>query len=140
MNDDKILAAIAELNESVKGRLDGIEERLGAVEKQYRITTRLAEDLYAHQRKQSEDIDELFRRLDALGDSGKAIWRSRDGRETGFERQAVYDVIRECGYGRGEALRILSAAGRLAKDKKHYTKPIRIGERVLRAIVIFEKE
>lgn len=140
MNEDKILAAIAELNESVKGRLDGIEERLEAVEKQYHITSKLAKDLYAHQRKQSEDIDELFRRIDALYDSGKVIWRSRDGRESAYRSNDIYDIIRECGYGRGEALRIIDAAGRLSKDKRHYTKPIRIGNRVQRAIVIFEKE
>ena len=140
MNEDKILAAIAELDESISERFAGIERRLEAVEEKHYATVKLAEELSAHQRKQREDISELFRRIDELSEDGRAIWRSRDGRESAFRSDDVYGIIRECGYSRGEALRIIDAAGRLSKDKRHYTKPIRIGKRVPRAIVIFEKE
>ena len=140
MNEDKILAAIAELNESIKGRIDGIESRLEAVEKINRKQTRLAEDLYKHQRKQSEDIDELFRRIDALCESDSVVWRSQDGREVGLDRQATYDMFRDCGYGRREALQLIDAAGRVAKDRRQYAKPVRIGDEIRRAIVVFVKE
>ena len=140
MNEDKILAAIAELNESIKGRIDGIESRLETVEKINRKQTRLAEDLYKHQRKQSEDIDELFRRIDALCESDSVVWHSQDGRKVGIDKQAAYDVFRDCGYDRREALRIIDAASRIAKDKRQYARPVRIGDRIQRAIVIFVKE
>jgi hypothetical protein len=140
MRTDKILAAIAELDESISERFAGIARRLEEVEKKHHTTVQLANDLYEHQRKQSEDISELFRRIDELSKNGKHIWRSRDGRESAYKSNDIYDIIRECGYSRGEALRIIDAAGRLSKDKRHYTKLVRIGDRVQRAIVIFEKE
>lgn len=141
MNEDKILAAIAELNESIKARIDGIEGRLEAVEKINRKQARLAEDLYKHQRKQSEDIDELFRRIDALCESDSVVWHSQDGRKIGLNKQAAYDVFRDCGYDRLEALRLIDAAGRLVRGSKNeYGKNVWLGDKYYRAIVVYLRE
>lgn len=78
--------------------------------------------------------------MDELCKSESVVWRSRDGREIGLDKQAVYDTIRDCGYGRREALQLIDAAGRIAKDHRHYSKPVRVNGEVCRAIVIFEKE
>ena len=141
MNEERILAAIAELKETVSGRMDGFEERLSKVEATSHVTVDLAEKLFTHQRKQAEDIDELFRRLEEMRESPSAVWRSRDGREVGLDREDTYEMFRELGYGRREALKLIDLAGRLSRDdSKHYSKPVRVGDEIRRAIVILEKE
>lgn len=140
MNEERILKAIGELSGKIDGRMDEFDKRLEAVEKKNRVTVQLADSLIKHQRKQADDIDELFRRIDELCRSDSAIWRSRDGREVAIDKQAAYDTFRDCGYGRREALRLIDAAGRIAKDRRQYAKPVRVGDEIRRAIVIFEKE
>lgn len=141
MNEERILAAIGEVKDQVAGRMDKFEDRLSEVEKIFGRFSDVASELKAHQAKQREDIDVLFRRVDELCRGPSAIWHSRDGREVGLEIGDVYDTFRELGYGRREALKLIDLAGRLSRPKgKHYSKPIRLGDGIRRAIVIFEKE
>ncbi|MBQ8551411.1 MAG: hypothetical protein IJ428_01200 [Clostridia bacterium] len=141
MNEqERVLEAIAELSGKIEGRMSEFDERLEKVEKANHITVKLAQELKKHQARQQSSIDELFQRVEALCKGESVMWRSQDEREIGLDKQAVYDIIRECGYGRREGLQILDTAGRIAKDRKQYAKPERIGDKVCRMIVIIDKE
>lgn len=128
MNDKKILAAIESLRMDIGGRLDNIEQRLGASEKT--------------QRDQQKDIDMLFQRLDALCED-KPIWKSRDGREVAVCTEDAKMVFKKFGFSQREALRILNESKRLSRDPDgvHYKKVVRsknLGR--IRAVVIFSEE
>lgn len=125
MSERKILAAIENLQQSLNARFDSIEKRLNATEEK--------------QETQSRDIELLFKRVNALCGE-RPIWHSKDGREVAVSREDAFELFKELGFSRREALHIIDEANRLSRDRdgKHFAKQVRIsGGEPLRAIVIF---
>ena len=134
MNDtERILAAIGEVDNKLTeatARMDIIEERVSAIE---RTTERRI-------KRQDETIEALRRKVAELAHSDAAVWRSRDELEIGIDRETAYEAFRELGIRRRDALKALEAMGILVRGGGNLTKAIRIGDSLVRAVVVMDRD
>lgn len=134
MNDtEKILAAIGEVDTkltAVTARMDDIEKRVEACEKSTERKIRY----------QGEEIEALRRKVAELAHSNAAVWRSRDELEIGIDRETAYEAFRELGIRRRDALKALEAMGILVRGGENLTKAIRIGDSLVRAVVVMDRD
>ena len=138
MNDtERILSAINETNKNIAevsanltARMDGIEKRVKACE----------ESTERKIRYQSEEIEALRRKIEELAHSDAAVWRSRDELEIGIDRETAYEAFRELGIRRRDALKALEAMGILVRGGGNLTKAIRIGDSLVRAVVVMDRD
>ena len=131
MNEsEKILSELAQLREVITHRLDSIEKRLDSYEASSRVASKRA-------RRQQASIEELQKKVEELSQTS-AVWRNRDLREIGIDRETAYDAFREMNYRPTDALRLLEEAGILRRGGNHLTKAVRKGDRIIRAVVIME--
>lgn len=132
MNEsEKILSELAYLKELVSRRLDQVEERLDTVEKISKATV-------SRSRRHEASIEELQKKVAELAENA-AVWRSRDRSEVGIDHERAYEAFRGLKYTPRDALHLLEAAGILRRSGQHMTRPVRTGDRVVRAIVIMEE-
>jgi hypothetical protein len=134
MNDtERILAAIGKVDTKLAGvtaRMDGIEKRVCAVE----------ESTARKIRYQNEEIEALRRKIEELAHSDAAVWKSRDELEIGIDRETAYEAFRELGIRRRDALKALEAMGILVRGGGNLTKAIRIGDSLVRAVVVMDRD
>ena len=134
MNDtERILAAIGRVDDKLTeatARMDIIEERVSAIE---RTTERRI-------KRQDETIEALRRKVAELAHSDAAVWRSRDELEIGIDRETAYEAFRELGIRRRDALKALEAMGILVRGGGNLTKAIRIGDSLVRAVVVMDRD
>ncbi len=134
MNDTKrILAAIGEVDTkltAVTARMDSIETRVEACEKSTELKIRY----------QGEEIEALRRKVEELAHSDAAVWKSRDELEIGIDRETAYEAFRELGIRRRDALKALEAMGILVRGSGNLTKAIRIGDSLVRAVVVMDRD
>ena len=134
MNDtEKILAAIGEVDTkltAVTARMDDIEKRVEACEKSTERKIRY----------QGEEIEALRRKVEELAHSDAAVWKSRDELEIGIDRETAYEAFRELGIRRRDALKALEALGILVRGGWNLTKAIRIGDSLVRAVVVMDRD
>ena len=134
MNDtEKILAAIGKVDTkltAVTARMDDIEKRVEACEKSTERKIRY----------QGEEIEALRRKVAELAHSNAAVWRSRDELEIGIDRETAYEAFRELGIRRRDALKALEAMGILVRGGENLTKAIRIGDSLVRAVVVMDRD
>ena len=138
MNDtERILSAINETNKNIAevsanltARMDGIEKRVKACE----------ESTERKIRYQSEEIEALRRKVEALAHSDAAVWRSRAELALGLDRETAYEAFRELGIRRRDALKALEAMGILVRGGGNLTKAIRIGDSLVRAVVVMDRD
>ena len=134
MNDtERILAAIGEVDTkltAVTARMGDIEKRVSAVE----------ESTARKIRCQGEEIEALRRKIEELAHSDAAVWRSRDELEIGIDRETAYEAFRELGIRRRDALKALEAMGILVRGGGNLTKAIRIGDSLVRAVVVMDRD
>ena len=134
MNDtERILAAIGRVDDKLTeatARMDIIEERVSAIE---RTTERRI-------KRQDETIEALRRKVAELAHSDAAVWRSRDELEIGIDRETAYEAFRELGIRRRDALKALEAMGILVRGSGNLTKAIRIGDSLVRAVVVMDRD
>lgn len=134
MNDtEKIIAAINGVDaklERMNARMDGIEKRVKACE----------ESTERKIRYQGEEIEALRRKVAELAHSNAAVWRSRDELEIGIDRETAYEAFRELGIRRRDALKALEAMGILVRGGENLTKAIRIGDSLVRAVVVMDRD
>ena len=134
MNDtERILAAIGRVDDKLTeatARMDDIEKRVSAIE---RTTERRI-------KRQDETIEALRRKVAELAHSDAAVWRSRDELEIGIDRETAYEAFRELGIRRRDALKALEAMGILVRGSGNLTKAIRIGDSLVRAVVVMDRD
>lgn len=134
MNDtEKILAAIGKVDTkltAVTARMDSIEKRVSAVE----------ESTARRIKRQDETIEALRRKIEELAHSDAAVWKSRDELEIGIDRETAYEAFRELGIRRRDALKALEAMGILVRGSGNLTKAIRIGDSLVRAVVVMDRD
>lgn len=134
MNDtERILAAIGEMDTkltAVTAHMGDIEKRVSAVE----------ESTARKIRYQGEEIEALRRKVEELAHSDAAVWKSRDELEIGIDRETAYEAFRELGIRRRDALKALEAMGILVRGSGNLTKAIRIGDSLVRAVVVMDRD
>lgn len=134
MNDtERILTAIGKVDTKLTeatARMDSIEERVSTIE---RTTERRI-------KRQDETIEALRRKVEELAHSDAAVWRSRDELEIGIDRETAYEAFRELGIRRRDALKALEAMGILVRGGGNLTKAIRIGDSLVRAVVVMDRD
>ena len=134
MNDtERILAAIGRVDDKLTeatARMDDIEKRVSAIE---RTTERRI-------KRRDETIEALRRKVAELAHSDAAVWRSRDELEIGIDRETAYEAFRELGIRRRDALKALEAMGILVRGSGNLTKAIRIGDSLVRAVVVMDRD
>lgn len=132
MNEsEKILSELASLREMIAVRIDGMETRLERCEKISKATV-------SRSRRHEASIEELQKKVAELAENA-AVWRSRDRSEVGIDRERAYEAFRGLKYTPRDALHLLESAGILRRSGQHMTRPVRSGDRVVRAIVIMEE-
>ena len=132
MNElETILAKFDELNDTINRRMDGMDSRLDLYEQLLRANVRRVS-------RQQTTIADLERKVRELSETA-AVWRSKELREVGIDRDAAYSVFHELGYTSRDALKLLEKAGILRRGGSHLTKTVRKGARVIRAVVIMEE-
>ena len=134
MNDtERILAAIGEVDTkltAVTARMDDIEKRVEACEKSTERKIRY----------QGAEIEALRRKVEELAHSDAAVWKSRDEMEIGIDRETAYEAFRELGIRRRDALKALEAMGILVRGSGNLTKAIRIGDSLVRVVVVMDRD
>ncbi len=125
-----VKANIAEVSAHLTERMDGIEKRVKACE----VSTA------AKIERQQADIDALRRKVAELAHSDAAVWKSRDRLEVGIDRETAYEAFRELGYSNRDALKLLEKVGLLRRGGSHLTKNVRRGDRIIRAVVVMDKD
>lgn len=132
MNElETILAKCDELNDTINRRMDGMDSRLDLYEQLLRANVRRVS-------RQQATITDLERKVKELSETA-AVWRSKELREVGIDRDAAYNAFHELGYTSRDALKLLEKAGILRRGGSHLTKAVRKGDRVIRAVVIMEE-
>ena len=132
MNElETILAKFDELNDTINRRMDGMDSRLDLYEQLLRANVRRVS-------RQQTTIADLERKVRELSETA-AVWRSKELREVGIDRDAAYSVFHELGYTSRDALKLLEKAGIPRRGGSHLTKSVRKGDRVIRAVVIMEE-
>ena len=132
MNEsEKILAELRELRAAISERMDGIDSRLDLYEQLLRANIKRTT-------RQQAAITDLERKVRELSETS-AVWRSKELREVGIDRDTAYDAFHKLGYTSRYALKLLEKAGILRRGGSHLTKAVRKGNRVIRAVVIMEE-
>ena len=132
MNEsEKILAEIRELRVAISERMDGIDSRLDLYEQLLRANIKRTTRQQAANTDQERKVRELS--------ETSAVWRSKELREVGIDRDTAYDAFHKLGYTSRDALKLLEKAGILKRGGSHLTKAVRKGGRVIRAVVIMEE-
>ena len=134
MNDtERILAAIGKVDNKiteVTARMDDIEKRVEACEGSTERKIRC----------QNEESEALRRKIEELAHSDAAVWKSRDELEIGIDRETAYEAFRELGIRRRDALKALEAMGIRVRGSGNLTKAIRIGDSLVRAVVVMDRD
>ena len=136
-NEAQILEKLDRLCLLLEDKVTGHDERIAKLEEQMEAALGAMRDLRANARRQQASVETLTARVRELAKTD-AVWKSRDKREVAIDRDAAYSVFRELGYGHSEGLKALDGAEMLKRDPRHLTRNVRRGDKVIRAVVIFD--
>jgi chromosome segregation ATPase len=138
MNDtERILSAINETNKNIAEVSASLTTRMNDIEKRVEACEKSTERKI---RYQNEEIEALRRKVEELAHSDAAVWKSRDELEIGIDRETAYEAFRELGIRRRDALKALEAMGILVRGSGNLTKAIRIGDSLVRAVVVMDRD
>lgn len=136
-NEAQILEKLDRLCSLLEDKVTGHDERIAKLEEQMEAALGAMKDLRANAHRQQASVEALTARVRELAKTD-AVWKSRDKREVAIDRDAAYSAFRDLGYGHSEALRALLEADVLKRADKHLTRNVRRGDKVIRAVVIFD--
>lgn len=136
-NEAQILEKLDRLCSLLEDKVTDHDDRIAKLEERLESALGAMKDLRAHAHRQQASIETLTARVRELAKTD-AVWKSRDKREVAIDRDAAYSVFRELGYGHSEGLKALDGAEMLKRDPRHLTRNVRRGDKVIRAVVIFD--
>lgn len=136
-NEAYILEKLDRLCLLLEDKVTAHDDRIAKLEERLESALGAMKDLRANARRQQASIETLTARVRELAKTD-AVWKSRDKREVAIDRDAAYSVFRELGYGHSEGLKALDGAEVLKRDPRHLTRNVRRGDKVIRAVVIFD--
>ncbi len=127
-----VKAHVTAISDSLMHRMDGMDSRLDVYEQLLRAQIRRT-------RRQQASIAELEQKVKELSETA-AVWHSQDRREVGIDRDIAYREFGELGYTNRDALKLLERSGILRRGGSHLTKAVRKGDRIIRAVVVMDKD
>lgn len=136
-NEAQILEKLDRLCSLLEDKVTDHDDRIAKLEERLESALGAMKDLRANAHRQQASIETLTARVRELAKTD-AVWKSRDKREVAIDRDAAYSVFRELGYGHSEGLKALDGAEILKRDPRHLTRNVRRGNKIIRAVVIFD--
>lgn len=136
-NEAYILEKLDRLCLLLEDKVTAHDDRIAKLEERLEFALGAMKDLQANAHRQQASVEKLTARVRELAETD-AVWKSRDKREVAIDRDAAYSVFRELGYGHSEGLKALDGAEVLKRDPRHLTRNVRRGDKVIRAVVIFD--